>query len=335
MAGVEAYIDKRVQTGIETTAGTPVATTKKLQTLMWSFQDSVDTQQTRPQGQRFDARSDVNKRHTVLGLTGELDYIESLVALEMWLGAGVLTTPSGAVLARQRVYDVPMTGAVTPKTRTMQYGDSVYADQFAGAEVTGLGVSYNRDSKPALTGAGYALLRLAGGTTFSGGATSFALQPVLGSHLNFYLDDTGAGLGTTQISEEVLSAAWTANDIRVPFWAADRSQSSYKKSLSNSAFKPELKLTLGYSSAIRTIIDALTSGATKFFRIQDQGPLIEATTPNYYFLHQADMAIQLSAIDAWKNDGEVFALDLTFDIVGDTTWGHGLQITSVTNLTSL
>lgn len=333
MAGVEAFIDKRVQVGSESTSGTPVPTTKKLQTLMFTFQDAVDTQQTRPQGQRFDARSDVNKRHTVLGVSGEMDYIEFLIALEMWAGT-VTPTPVGTN-GQKRVFDIPLTGAVTPKTRTFQYGDSNYVDQFAGGELTTLGVTYNRDSKPAITGSGYALAKLAGGTTFTASPTSYTLEPVLGNHLNFYLDDTGAGLGTTQITEEIMSAGWTGADIRVPFWAADRLQTSYKKSLSNSGFKPEAKITVGYNAAIRTILDGLLAGDTKFLRIEDQGPLIEVGTPNVYFLHQTDIAVQLSAVDAWKNDGEVFALDLTLDIVGDATWGHGLMITSVTNLATL
>ena len=40
MAGVVAYIDQHVQVGQETTAGTPVAANRQLQTLMYTSQDN-------------------------------------------------------------------------------------------------------------------------------------------------------------------------------------------------------------------------------------------------------------------------------------------------------
>lgn len=335
MAGVVSYIDQHVQVGQESVIGTAVAANRQLQTLLYTFQDNPTTQQVRPQGQRVDALSFVNTNDMLLTLAGNLDYIESLIALEQWLGAASVTTPSGATNARQRVYDLPLTGAITPKTLTMQLGDSTYVDQFAGAELVTMGCTYMRTAAPALTGSGYAQPKLAGGTTFTASPTTYALQPVEGAHLNFYVDDTGADLGTTQITEEVLSAGWTVSDLRTPFWAADRTQTSYKKSLSSSGVKAELKLTLGYSSAIRTLLDDLMGGATRFLRIENVGALIDSGTPDYYFTHNADIAFQITSLAARKNDNEVYAVDVTADIVGDPTWGHAFQITSITDQATL
>lgn len=335
MAGVVAYIDQHVQVGQETTAGTPVPANRQLQTLMYTFQDNPATQQVRPQGQRFDALSFVNTNDLLLTLAGNLDYIESLVAIEQWLGTVTPTTPVGATNARQRVYDVPLTGTITPKTLTMQLGDASYVDQFAGAELVTMGCTYQRTTAPALTGSGFAHPKLAGGTSFTASPTKYALHPVEGAHLNFYVDPTGAGLGTTQITEEVLTAGWTVSDLRTPFWAADRSQTTYKKSLSSQGVKAELKMTLGWSSVVRTLIDDLIAGNTRFLRIENQGAIIDVGTPNFYFLHQADMAFQLTSLAARKNDNEVYAVDLTCDVVGDATWGHALQLTSVTDLTAI
>lgn len=332
MAGVVAYIDQHVQAGIESTIGTAVAADKQLQTLMFSFQDALGTQAVRPQGQRVDALSVLNTEYTVLGLTGEADYIESLVALEMLLGTVTPTVPVGGTTSHQRVYDVPLTGAITPSTRTLQYGDATYANQAAGAELVTLGCTYNRQKAPALTGSGFALAPLVGGTTFTASPTKYALHPIEGSHLNFYIDSTGAGLGGTQITEEVLDASWNIAGLRVPFWAADRSQLSYKKSVSSNAAALTVKLTLGESSVTRALISTLKSGNTQFLRISNQGAIIESTI---HFLHQVDAAMQLTGISAYKNDGEVYAYDVDFTVVGDSTWGHAMQITSITDLATL
>lgn len=274
MPGVSAYIDQRVQAAQETTPNTPVAAGKRLQTLTMEFTDEVDTSQFHPTGYRFDTLSMLNKAWTGIKAGGPLSFTESLYVIEAALGSVSPTTVG--VNGRKRVYDVPLTGAISPKTLTTQFGDDTYANQAAGAFFASIGAKYSREANAEWDGVeGFAQRLLDGGTTFTAAPTTVPEQPVRGPHLNFYLDSTGAGLGTTQITEEVLTSGWSLKDLLVLFWAADRSQPSYKKALSNEGGKYAAKLGLGESSVIRAIDAALMLGRTYFLRIENKGDQLD------------------------------------------------------------
>lgn len=274
MPGVVAYIDQRTQLAQESTPNTPVAAGKRMQQVAFEFGDEVDTQQFNPTGHRFDSLSLLNKVWTSLKGSGPVSYTEFLYLIEAMVGAASPSTQG--VNGKLRNYSIPLTGALSPKTLTTQFGDDTYANQAAGAFLASIGAKYSRDNGAMLDGVeGYAQRILTGGTTFTPTPTTVALEPVIGPHLNFYLDTTGAGIGVTQITEEVLEGSWNLKDILKLFWAADRSQASYKKALSNESGKYTSKLSLGESSVTRAIDAALSLGRTYFLRIENKGDMLD------------------------------------------------------------
>jgi hypothetical protein len=274
MPGVVAYIDQRTQLAQETVAGTPVAAGKRMQQVAFAFGDEVDTTQFNPTGHRFDSLSLLNKVWTSLKGSGPVSYTEFLYLIEAMVGAASPSTQG--VNGKLRSYDIPLTGALSPKTLTTQFGDDTYANQAAYAFFPSLGAKYVRDSGAMLDGVeGIAQRILTGGVTFTPAPTTVALSPVIGPHQSFYLDSTGAGLGGTQITEEVLEASWNLKDILKVFWAADRSQTSWKKPLSNESGKYTAKLSLGESSVTRAIDAALMLGRTYFLRIENKGDMLD------------------------------------------------------------
>jgi hypothetical protein len=274
MPGVVAYIDQHVQVGQEATPNTPVSAAKRLQSLTLEFTDEIDTQQFNPTGYRFDTLSMLNKAWTGIKAGGPLSFTESLYVIEAALGA--VSASTQGVNGKLRTYDVPLTGAISPKTLTTQFGDATYANQAAGAFFASLGAKYSRETNAVWDGVdGYAQRILDGGTTFSGSPTTVPEQPVRGPHLNFYLDSTSANLGVTQITEEVLEGSWNLKDLLKLFWAADRSQASYKKALSNEAGKYGAKLSLGESAVVRAIDAAMMLNRTYFLRIENKGDMLD------------------------------------------------------------
>ena len=337
MGTVQAYIDQRIQVGQESSSGTPASCNRKLQELMLGFKDELTTRQVRPPGHRFDTDSFVEEEWTSLTIAGAIDFYEQHLPLEAMCGAATPTTPVGGTLSKQRIYDVPISGAVTPQSFTAQWGDNTFVNQAAYIVVPTLGGTYSREKGGDMTGAAFGGLILPGGTTFTGGAnpygsSPYTTHPALGKYLNFYLDTTGAGLGTTQILEEVLEAKWNIQDLFKPFWAADRAQTAWKRPISNEAGKYTADITFGESSTVRTIIDALRSQQTYFLRIEMLGPLIEGSI---HFLHQVDLAVKLITTSEWKNGNSVYARDVSLDIVEDPTWGHGALVTTVCDLATL
>lgn len=337
MGQVQAYIDQRIQVGQEATSGTPASCNRKLQELMLAFKDELTTRQVRPPGHRFDTDSFTEEEWTSLTIAGAMDYYESLLPLEAMVGAATPTTPVGGTASKQRIYDIPISGAVTPKSFTAQWGDSTYVNQAAYVVCPTVGGTYSREKGGDMTGAAFGGLLTPGGTTFTGGAnpygaSPYTTHPILGKHLNFYLDTTAAGLGTTQITEEILESKWNIQDLFKPFWAADRAQTSWKRPISNEAGKYTSDLTMGESSTTRSIIDTLRSGNVYFLRIEAVGALIETTI---HFLHQVDIAVKLVTTSDWKNNNSVYARDVSLDIVEDPTWGHACMVTSITDLATL
>lgn len=274
MPGVVAYIDQRIQVGQESAAGTAVPANRRLQSTALEFVDEIDTVQFNPTGHRLDAISLINKAWSGIKGSGPLSYTESLFLIESWLGTVAPSTVG--VNGRRRIYDLPLTGAVTPKSFTSQFGDDTYANQAAYCFLTSFGAKYSREKGAELDGVeGYGLRTLTGGTTFTPTPTVLPLSPVVGDDLNFYIDTTGAGLGGTQITEEVLDVSWNVKDLQKLFWAADRAQASWKKPISNEAGKYTCKLSLGESAAVRAVDAWLMLGRTYFLRISNKGDYVD------------------------------------------------------------
>lgn len=432
MPGVVAYIDQRLQLGQESAPGTPAAANRRMQQLALEMSDELDTVQFNPTGHRLDALSLINKAWTGLKGSGPMSYTESLLLLEAWLGTVAPSTVG--VNGKRRIYDLPLSGAPTPKTLTAQFGDDTYANEAAYCFFSSWGAKYNREDGSNLDGLeGYALRTKDGGTTFTGAPTTYPLTPMMGPHLNFYIATTYAGLDTGQITEEVLEAGWNVKDMLKVFWAADRAQRSWKKSLSSESGKYTASLSLGESAATRAIDAWLMLGRTYLLRIDNKGGCVDnrwtigksgaptggsftltfkgqttgaitynssthhptaaevqqaleglssigvgnvvctggpldgtdvvasfeggalvddmsalthtdSLTPSgaitvaatqTQYQHTAELALKLMGKSPWANKGSVYARDFDFTIVEDATWGHGLQITSMTGLASL
>lgn len=332
-------LNQVTQVGIEVTPGTAPAggANKQLESLVYALGFGGDFQTFRASGRRFANQVSQGKEWTQGKLTmpGGPSYTELPYALSGLFGAAVITTPPSAVLTRQWVWDVPLQGAVTPITKTIQRGDPSSAGRARQASYgmeTGLELKFSRDK---VDGSGEFIAQLLQtAQTLTAAPTIIAQKPIMGKHLNWWMDTTGAGLGTTALTD-VLEGDWSYKDAFKPYWPMVRANPSFADR-TDTAPKPALKLLLAADTVGEGLVADARSDNTKFIRIDCQGDLIENTTPNYFYTLHIDMAVKLNKLPSeWADKDGVLAVEYEAEIVEDTTWGHACLITLDTTITSL
>ncbi len=329
---VVSGVVQQQQIGQETTEGTAAACNRRLQSMILDFTDELKVQEYRAQGRRHDNRVEPEQQWTSLGLTGHADYIEYLYAIEAAFGH--VSPSSVGIASYKRVYAVPLTGTITPKSLTAQYGDTTNVNQVAGGILHDLGLKLARKSAPAVSGAGIALLKTTG-ATFTTTPTVQTLEPILASHINYWLDTSWAALGTTQVPQEIITADWGYKGLYKPFWASNRSDTSYAGHL-DAPLTSSVKVYFGESTLSRTVDAAMSTGTTYFLRLDMTGPLIPGETTEYWTLW-IDCAVKLKTKGKYSIPGtdDVYGRDWEFDIVEDLTGAAACQITSITNVATL
>jgi hypothetical protein len=335
MTVIAETVNRSVQLGFETSPGVPAGggATHAMRALMVEVASEHTNKAYTSQGHRHASKNAQQKRWEALNITGDVLYPETLMVLEALFGPAAPTLIG--TIAQKRVYAPPLSGKVTPRTWQIQYGDPAdNVNQALFGLLTGFGMKYTRDTGLVWNGVKGVSLPHATGASFTASPTEFTNAPIEGSHVNFYLDTTGAGIGTTQIIDEVLDADFAYDGVHGPRWTSDRAKLSYADYV-NLVTKPKVKLSLAESSVVRAIEASMEANATYFLRIDAQGPVIDAS-PLTHFQFQADFAIQLDKSTALSADGQgVDKRDFDFIVVEDTTWGHAAQFTVVTDIATI
>ncbi len=276
MATPESQINVLGQLGFESSFGAGGSAGYGLQSLLIEPGDELDVKEYSSQGHRLDTVTVINKQWSSLKASGPALYTETLLAIENLLGTVAPSTPAGAVTARKRVYDLLLTGGITPRSWTGQFGDpNDNVNSYAGAFLTDFGLKYDRDNGVTLDGlAGIAQIINPAAGSFTASPVYLPNVPISGAHVNYYIDNTGSALGTTQISDEVLDYSWSVKGLKGARWVSDRSQASYKGFVDLMP-KTQVSITLAESSVTRALVANLRTGATIFIRANCQGPLVD------------------------------------------------------------
>lgn len=321
------------QLGQESVIGGGGSAGKKLRSLMIEPSDEQTIREIMAQGHRFDTGTVIDKSWSSFNCSEKvMTYTEHLYCLENIFGASSVTLID--TMTQQRVYNVALTGSITPKTWTHQWGDPAdNVNQYGYGLLVDYDEKWDRDSGVSNSGTGIAQL-ISTGNTFTSSPTSLAEVPVGAADFNVYLDTTGAGLGTTQITDEIAILEWSIKGMKSERWAANRSDASFAGHVDLKP-KTEAKITFYEGSVARPIIASLKTGSTYFLRIDAQGPLIETGTPNEYYMARRDMAIKLLKNAPLKDSKGIYGRELQFVIVEDATWGKALVLTSQTKEATL
>lgn len=269
--GERATINQRIQFGVETTPGTSVPATKLVENFNVVFGVKPDVNTFRPTGRRWSNTAEENREWTGLKVDGNLDYQGMVYLISGPWGAATITTHAGGVNAKDWTWIPPVTGAITPKTYTIEQGDSTQAHKAAYSLLTDFGYKGTRKDF-SCTGVGIAQA-LQNGITMTNSPTAITLSPIVGKHMNVWLDTTSAGIGTTQFTK-MLSVDYSYSGGFNPFWPLNRANSSYSGHV-DATPKNIMKILLEADAQGMSLLPYLQQGAFLYLRVDAQGPVID------------------------------------------------------------
>lgn len=313
------------QLGVETTAGTLVAATKRLTSLdlTWNIKPEVKTY--RPTGYKFGTLASLSKEWTEVGFTGPATYTELIYVFNSLLAA---VSPTGAGSAKTWTFTPSATATNTRKTYTIEHGSSDRARRFGYGLVSGTTLNFSRDE---VTVEGTIIGKaMVDNYSLTGGTTEVALLPVMPTQTSLYLADTAAGLAGAAAATRAFSASWTLENVSGPVWPLNAS----------AAFAAMTDLVPNANGRVKMAVDAegmalltnLRAGSTKFMRIKSLGDLISGAD---YYLLQVDVAMKVTNVQPLADEDGVYAIEWEYETTYDSTWTKGTEVTVINTLTAL
>lgn len=324
-------LNQTIQIGVETVPGTSVAATKRLTSLSIEPSPSVEMNNFRPTGNKFNSLSTLGKEWTEASISGRATYTELQYVLSSVMNTAVITAgTTTATGSHTWVFSPSNTADDVAKTFTVEHGSGVRADRFTYGLITEMGLSFSR-SNIEISGSmmGRALVD---GITLTANPTSLPLVPILPTQVSVYLDNTFGALGTTKLTR-LISGDFSLGGRYGPVWVLDAANPSFVNHVET---EPDLTttLTLQADSQGMALLDRMRDGATRFLRIEAIGALVPgATTANYKFT--LDMAVKISDTGGFSDADGVYAIEFTALGVFDGAWGKTVQVTLVNDQAAL
>lgn len=325
-------LNQTIQIGVETTPGTGVAATKKLQSLSIEPSLTVQKSEFRPTGQKYQALSILGKEWTTAAIAGRATYDELVYMFASVMTTPVITTPDITLtpLGRKWVFTPNAFTDDTPKTFTVEHGSSVRADRFVYGLVTDIGLVYSRDAVE-VTGSMMGRALEDNFTLTPTGVTTVPLVPVVPTQVSVYLDPTFGALGTTKLLR-VLNTEFHLGTRYGPVWVLDAANPSY---VNHIEIQPDLHATilLEADAAGMALLTALRDGSTRFMRIEAIGANLGTGT--VFYRHAVDMAVKVSGTGGFSDSNGVYAIEFNFIGVYDSGWGKAVEVTAINTTTAL
>lgn len=318
-----------IQAAVETTPGTAVtAGMKRFQTIGIEPSPSVTVDQFRPTGQKFQGLTALNKEWVQASISGRASYTELVYLLASVLTTPVIATPGGGTNSRTWTFTPDNDSPDTPKTFTIEHGDSVRADRFTYGLVTELGLSFNRN---AIEVSGAMIGRqMEDGVTLTGTYTAITHKPVLATQVSVYLDETAAGLGGTKLTR-VVSADLRISNRFTPLWVLDAANDSWVTHLET---EPDVSLNLVVEAdaAGMALLEDLRTNDRSFVRIEAVGDEIESGKS---YTLRIDFSGEIKDTGGFSDQDGLYAIEWNMVAVYDSTWTKAIEVMVQNALTAL
>lgn len=295
-----ATIFETIQIGVETTPGTAVAATRILGSMGIGAAPRLTSSRYRPRGRKLDTLVVPGRRDSAGPIDGRATYNELQYPLSSQLGPATITTPEGATNAREWAFGMTPNGPDNGVTYTVESGSSVRAGRFTHGIFTGFGMDFGTEE---ITLSGDIIgHKWQDGVTLTPGATQIPLVPIDPNDVSIYVDDTFATLGTT-LMERLFRAPWSLGDKYGPVWVINAANPSWVTAVETPP-DATLGLTFAADAVGMAFLDVFEEGATRYVRIEAEGPEIEAGQP---YLFRADFAAKAESVSFDDQDGVVGA----------------------------
>src|SRR6266487_4168456 len=120
-------INQKVQWGAESTSGTSVAANKRLNCYTVSLGVEADTKFYTGTGRKYPSTAVENKEWSSGSLDGPMDFNGLIYILNGAMGSVSAVAHGTSATAKDWIFNPPLTGNASPKTYTVEQGDSVRA----------------------------------------------------------------------------------------------------------------------------------------------------------------------------------------------------------------
>lgn len=323
MMAERTSVTQLVQIGPETTPGTLVPADTLLPSLQVATSIDGSWTKVNASGYKVPTNVAIGKEWTTAKVSAEPPTFDELP----YLFCGLLKSVTPTIDDTAQVWNwVPSsTNPEQPKSFTIEQGDSVRAHRFTYGVLTELTFTGDRD-KVSLDGQMIGQL-FEDGITLTAGATPVQQVPVLPRDVTVYLDNAGAGIGTTKLGR-VLSWEYGIKDVNAPLWVVDATADSWT-ALVNTPITGQFKVKLEADAEGMALLSAMRSGARKFIRIECISSVLAGGSTPFSLTLDAAGQIATKPSEIGDQDG-VYAIEFTFDMTHDGTWGKFADI-SVTN----
>jgi hypothetical protein len=322
-------LNQSVQIGVESTPGTSVAASKRLQAIGIEPSPDVEMDEFRPIGQKYRAITTLGKEWVTADISGRGSYNELVYLLSSVVGTAVVTNP-GAALAYNWQFLPESFDDDAPKTFTVEHGSSVRADKFTYGIVTEFGMTFNRTNIE-VTGSmmGRALTD---GITMTAAPTAVPLVPIIPTQVSVYMNDSFATIGTTKLSRAI-SAEFNLGSRFAGVWVLDAANPQYVNHIET---EPDLSLgmTLQADAAGMALLNTMRTGATKFIRIEATGPT-DSIESGQAYTFRLDMAAKVSDTQGFSDEDGVYAVGFDFVGVHDSGWDKAYEFNIKNTLSAL
>jgi len=328
-------VQEIVELGLESTPGTAVPSTVRLQSVNVELDTALEVDRFGPMGSLFDSISAPRQEWASGSVAGLPTYTELPYVFSNVLGAATITTPSGATLARRWHWKPSSSTPWTPRTWTIRRGMVGNSAEMASyGLMTGVGLSFSRTATPELSGDLFAYALDYAGSVVGSGLTQRDLVPILPAEVCVYLDPDFASIGTTRLTRDFV-AGFALTDLFGPIWALDCTRASFA---AHAVLKPGATATLqlGNDAQGRDPVTAMRSGDTRFCRIEaTSGQIIDVGPPLVYHRLRIDLALKVVDAPSRGDSDGLSTLEWSFGIFDDPDFGGALEITLDTNFAAL
>jgi hypothetical protein len=309
-----------VQVGVETVPGTNVAANKKFVSIGITPAVQMDPLQFRPMGSKYNTIVTPGKEWVEADIEGVGSYTELLYFLSSCVAApGAPVTIDGT--GRTWTFSSAASSEDTVKTMTVEQGGVVRAHKFNYGLVSELELTFNRDGVE--VGGSMIGQKLSDNIVLTVGPTAMSQIPILPTDVDVYLDPSSATLGTTKLLR-VLEATWTLGDRFNPVWVLNSTLGSYA-AVVESEPNAQLSLLMEADAEGMAQLSQMRAGSTAFVQIKCTSPQLAGASTAKYSL-KIDNAVKVSEVGDFSDEDGVYAIEWTFDLVYDATWGKAFTI---------
>jgi hypothetical protein len=156
---------------------------------------------------------------------------------------------------------------------------------------------------------------------------AFDVQP---NHIKVYSDTTYGGIGGTKLTR-VFSGSIAVGSMRGPLHVVDRDQAGAPVGHLEGVPTGEFRIKIMADEVADTHLADIYLGSTRYFRIEAVGSVIEGSLT---YKAVWDLACKLKAIGEYGPEGNAQAIEHTYSIVDDNTFGRAMSVTLQNKVTA-